>query len=104
MSQSQTAHRDAGEAQKWLGGDYVHNRTADLVSDAIVDRLKPVGPKVKTLSIDKCKEFCGYCKPDEALGRTFYLKGPLHVGSEAPTRISSAYYAKTSLSSGRWNQ
>ena len=42
----------------------VENKTADLVGAAIVDRLKPFGEKVKTLTSDNGKEFCGHGKID----------------------------------------
>jgi IS30 family transposase len=42
----------------------VRNKTADLVGAAIVDRLKPFGEKVKTLTSDNGKEFCGHGKID----------------------------------------
>ena len=54
----------------------VENKTADLVSAAIVNRLKPFGTKVKTLTFDNGKEFCGYGKIDEALGSTSYFARP----------------------------
>ena len=42
----------------------VRNKTADLVGAAIVDRLKQFGEKVKTLTSDNGKEFCGHGKID----------------------------------------
>ena len=54
----------------------VENKTADLVGAAIVDRLKPFGEKVKTLTFDNGKEFCGHGKIDEALGSTSYFARP----------------------------
>jgi IS30 family transposase len=54
----------------------VENKTADLVSAAIVNRLKPFGGKVKTLTFDNGKEFCGHGKIDEALGSTSYFARP----------------------------
>lgn len=54
----------------------VENKTADLVSAAIVNRLKPFGGKVKTLTFDNGKEFCGHAKIDEALGSTSYFARP----------------------------
>jgi IS30 family transposase len=54
----------------------VENKTADLVSAAIVNRLKPFGAKVKTLTFDNGKEFCGHGKIDEALGSTSYFARP----------------------------
>ena len=54
----------------------VANKTADLVSAAIVNRLKPFGIKVKTLTYDNGKEFCGHAKIDAALGSTSYFARP----------------------------
>ena len=54
----------------------VENKTADLVSAAIVNRLKPFGAKVKTLTFDNGKEFYGHGKIDEALGSTSYFARP----------------------------
>ncbi len=52
------------------------NMTADLVGAAIVDRLKPFGTKVKKLTFDNGKEFCGHSKIDEALGSKSYFARP----------------------------
>jgi transposase, IS30 family len=46
----------------------VANKTADFVSAAIVNRLKPYWTKVKTLTYDNGKEFCGHAKVDATLG------------------------------------
>jgi transposase, IS30 family len=54
----------------------VENKTADLVSAAIVNRLKPFGTKVKTLTFDNGKEFCGHGKIDKSLGSTSYFARP----------------------------
>ena len=54
----------------------VENKTADLVGAAIVDGLKPFASKVKTLTFDNGKEFCGHAKIDEALGSTSYFARP----------------------------
>ena len=54
----------------------VANKTADLVSTAIVNRLKPFAAKVKTLTYDNGKEFCGHAKIDAALGSTSYFARP----------------------------
>ena len=54
----------------------VASKTADLVSAAIVKWIKPFGTKVKTLTFDNGKEFCGQGKIDEALGSTSYFAMP----------------------------
>ena len=54
----------------------MEKKTADLVAAAIVDRFKPFGEKVKTLTFDDSKEFCGHGQIDEALGSTSYFARP----------------------------
>ena len=54
----------------------VENKTADQVGAAIVDRLNQFGTKVKTLTFDNGKVFCGHGKIDEALGSTSYFARP----------------------------
>ena len=54
----------------------VENKTADLVSAAIVNRLKQFGFKVKALTFDNGKEFCGHAKIDGALGSTSFFARP----------------------------
>ena len=54
----------------------VENKTADLVGAAIVNRLKQFGSKVKRLTFDNGKEFCGHAKIDGALGRVSYFARP----------------------------
>lgn len=54
----------------------VSNKTADLVGAAIITMLKPFEAKVKTLTYDNGKEFCGHAKIDEALGSTGYFARP----------------------------
>ena len=51
----------------------VSNKTADLVGSAIIDALTPFEARVKTLTYDNGKEFCGHAKIDEALGSTGYF-------------------------------
>jgi IS30 family transposase len=54
----------------------VENKTADLVSAAIVNRLKQFGSKVKTLTFDNGKEFCGHAKIDGAFGSVSFFTRP----------------------------
>lgn len=51
----------------------VSNKTADLVGYAIIDALTPFEARVKTLTYDNGKEFCGHAKIDETLGSTGYF-------------------------------
>jgi len=52
----------------------VGNKTADLFSAAIVDRLKPFGKR--TLTFCNTKEFCGRGRIDEAFGSTSNFARP----------------------------
>ena len=45
----------------------VTNKTSELVSSAIVDKLKPMTVRVKTLTFDNGKEFAGHAYIDEQL-------------------------------------
>jgi len=54
----------------------VSNKTADLVGAAIIKALKPYQARVKTLTYDNGKEFCGHAKIDQALGSTGYFARP----------------------------
>ena len=51
----------------------VSNNTADFVGSAITEALKPFESRVKTLTYDNGKEFCGHAKIDQALRRTRYF-------------------------------
>lgn len=54
----------------------VSNKTADLVGAAIIEALKPLKARVKTLTYDNGKEFSGHARIDEALGSTGYFARP----------------------------
>ena len=54
----------------------VSNRTADLVGQEIISALKSFAVKVKTLTCDNGKEFCGYALIDETLKSTGYFARP----------------------------
>ncbi len=54
----------------------VSNKTADLVGAAIISMLKPFAARVKTLTYDNGKEFCGHAKIDDALNSTGYFARP----------------------------
>jgi IS30 family transposase len=54
----------------------VSNKTADLVGQAIISAHKPFEAKVKTLTYDNGKEFCGHALIDEALKSTDYFARP----------------------------
>ena len=54
----------------------VSNKTADLVGAAIISMLKPFVARVKTLTYDNGKEFCGHANIDDALNSTGYFARP----------------------------
>ena len=54
----------------------VTNKTAEAVSQAIIDRLKPLAKKVKTLTYDNGKEFADHARIDAELGSTGYFADP----------------------------
>jgi IS30 family transposase len=54
----------------------VANKTAELVSQAIEDVLKPLNARVKTLTVDNGKEFAYHQKVDQALGIQTYFADP----------------------------
>jgi len=54
----------------------VSNKTADLVSHAIIKALTPFEARVKTITYDNGKEFCGHGLVDAALNSTGYFARP----------------------------
>ena len=54
----------------------VRNKSAHLVSCAIINRLKPIAMKVQTLTYDNGKEFAGHATIDHALGSVSYFADP----------------------------
>ena len=54
----------------------VANKTADLVSAAIINGLTPVLASVETITFDNGKEFAGHAGIDAALGSTTYFADP----------------------------
>jgi len=54
----------------------VSNKTVDLVSQAIIKALSPFEARVKALTYDNGKEFCGHAWIDEALKSTGYFAWP----------------------------
>ena len=54
----------------------VSNKTCDLVGSAIVDKLKPMAARVKTLTFDNGKEFAGHAHIDQQLQSTAYFARP----------------------------
>jgi IS30 family transposase len=54
----------------------VLNKTAELVSYAIIKALTPFEARVKTLTYDSGKEYCGHALIDEALKSTGYFARP----------------------------
>ena len=54
----------------------VSNKTVDQVSQAIIKALTPLEARVKTLTYDNGKQFCGHVLIDEALKSTDYFARP----------------------------
>lgn len=54
----------------------VSHRSADLVSQAIEDKLRPLAARVKTLTVDNGKEFANHRAIDQALGIQTYFADP----------------------------
>jgi IS30 family transposase len=54
----------------------VTNKTSELISSAIVDRLKPMSVMVKTLTFDNGKEFAGHAYIYEQLQSTTFFARP----------------------------
>jgi IS30 family transposase len=54
----------------------VAHKSAELVSGAIEDRLKPISARVKTLTVDNGKEFAYHQRVDKALGIQTYFADP----------------------------
>ena len=54
----------------------VINKTADVVSTAIISKLSPLAPLVKTMTFDNGKEFASHSKMDAALNSTTYFTDP----------------------------
>ncbi|MFM2112328.1 MAG: hypothetical protein RLZZ271_988 [Pseudomonadota bacterium] len=54
----------------------VSHKSADLVSQAIEDKLKPLAARVKTLTVDNGKEFAYHQMVDQTLGIQTYFADP----------------------------
>ncbi len=54
----------------------VEKKTSELISSNIVDKLQPLGPRVKTLTFDDGKEFAGHAHNDQQLQSTAYYARP----------------------------
>jgi IS30 family transposase len=54
----------------------VINKTSDLVSTAIINKLSPMTPLVKTITFDNGKEFAGHSTIDATLNGTTYFADP----------------------------
>ena len=54
----------------------VTSKTSELVSSAIVDKLKPMAVRVKTLTFDNGKEFAAHAHIDAQLQSTTYFARP----------------------------
>ncbi len=54
----------------------VSNKSADLVGRSIEFKLKPFYSRVKTLTVDNCKEFANHQAIDQTLGIQTYFADP----------------------------
>jgi len=54
----------------------VSNKTAELVGQAIINRLSPMRNRVKTITFDNGKEFANHRLIDQALSSTAYFADP----------------------------
>lgn len=54
----------------------VSNKTSELVSNAIITKMNPLSPLVKTLTFDNGKEFAEHARIDAALQSTTYFADP----------------------------
>jgi IS30 family transposase len=54
----------------------VDRKTAEQVSAAIIERLKPMAARVKTITYDNGKEFAAHKAIDQSLGSTAYFADP----------------------------
>jgi len=54
----------------------VKNKTSDLVSQAIIAKMNPLSPLVKTLTFDNGKEFAEHVRIDQSLKSTTYFADP----------------------------
>jgi IS30 family transposase len=54
----------------------VNRKTSDQVSAAIIQRLKPIASRVKTITYDNGKEFASHRAIDQSLGTTAYFADP----------------------------
>jgi IS30 family transposase len=54
----------------------VRRKTSELVSGAIIRRLRRMRPLVKTITYDNGKEFAEHARVDKALGSTGYFADP----------------------------
>ena len=54
----------------------VDRKTAEQVSAAIIERLKPMAARVKTITYDNGKEFAAHKAIDQSMGSTAYFADP----------------------------
>ena len=63
------------------------NKTSKLVSSAIVEKLKPMAARVKTLTFDNGKEFARHAHIDERLKALPNLTDRLPAGNAAAIKL-----------------
>jgi hypothetical protein len=55
----------------------VSHKTSEQVSGAVVQKLRSISARVKTITFDSRKEFAEHARIDQALGSTTYFADPL---------------------------
>ena len=78
------------------------NKTAVLVGRTIEVNPKPLRLRVKTLTVDSCKEFADHQAIDQTLGIASYFADPFAAGSEVGTRTLTGYCANKYPRLGEW--
>jgi IS30 family transposase len=74
----------------------VKNKTSNLVSSAIMAKLKPLAPLVKTMTFDNGKEFAEHSRIDAALQSTTYFADPFASWQRDRMKTSMVYCGNTS--------
>lgn len=65
-------------ASKYLVAQKVERKTAEAVTQALVDQFRPFADKVLTVTADNGKEFAGHATITQTLGAPVYFAKPYH--------------------------
>jgi IS30 family transposase len=80
----------------------VKNKTSDLVSSAIMPKLKSLAALLKTMTFDNRKEFAQHSRIDTALQSTTYFADPFLAGKGDQMKTSMDCCGNTSPRRGRY--